>query len=97
MEEPKIGNYGIICFNGEYVAHTILGTKENGKFVLFPPLVVPATDVVKQFESEEAANLWISKSKIMKLESDLAREIISHEKTKQKFKAAMALIKAQHE
>lgn len=93
MTEFKVGEFGVIKFNGQYVAHSILGTKEDGQFVLFPPLVVPSKDVIEHFQSEVDANLWIAKKRISELEFQLSCEKMVHIQTKQKLKAAFNLLK----
>lgn len=81
--------YGVILQNGEYSYQLVIGTKNDGAVVMFPPANVAQENVLGYFESEEGAQLFIVSKKLEQAQKDLTAERQAHAATKNRAKSLL--------
>lgn len=92
MSKSQPIQHGVILEQKKFSVCPVLGTKDDGKFVIFPPLTVPNSDVIAYFDSEAEANLWVCQKELEAVRRALASEEDAHAMTKQRARALMAVI-----
>jgi hypothetical protein len=95
MAKSQPMQYGVIREDVSSVGFSVLpvmGLKEDGKVIIFPPQNVLNDNVIAFFDSKLEADLWVANKKLETVEKQLADEKAAHSLTKVRTKMLMSLI-----
>lgn len=84
--------FGVITLGGDYAINPVLGTKNDGEYIIFPPLNVANQDVIAYFDSETEAKLWVTTKRLENALLALKAEQEAHKTTKERARALLSLV-----